>query len=241
MIVLRSLLFALFQLVLTPIYALIATLVFFLPARTRYSIITTWASCMTWFLCHIVGLRYTVLGQDNISKTPVVYLVKHQSAWETIALQPILPPISYVLKRELLKIPFFGWGLAQFSCIAIDRAAGKDALEQVVEQGKQRIADGFNVLIFPEGTRVAVGTKKRFKPGGAYLAHQAGVPVVPIAHNAGEFWAKNAFLKKPGTITVSIGPAIPTQDRTVAEVNSQADKWVDAEMRRLFPHHYAGK
>lgn len=238
MILLRSLLLALYMAVITPVYALIATLSFFLPAMTRYHIIATWAKSVLWVTSHIVGLRYQVIGQENLPDTPVVFLSKHQSAWETIAFQKILPPISFVLKRELLRIPFFGWGLAQFSCIAIDRAAGRDALDQVVEQGRQRLADGFSVLVFPEGTRVAMGSKKRFKPGGAWLAQHAGVPVVPIAHNAGEFWQKNAFLKYPGMVTVSIGPVIPTEGLSAVEINAKAEAWVKGEMHRLFPHHY---
>lgn len=238
MILLRSLLLALFMLVVTPLYALIATLSGFLPAMTRYRIIHTWAISVLWVLKHIVGIRYRVIGRENLPGTPAVFLAKHQSAWETIGLQEILPPISFVLKRELLRIPFFGWGLAQFSCIAIDRAAGRDALEQIVEQGRQRLTDGFSVLVFPEGTRVSIGSKKRYKPGGAWLAQKTSVPVVPIAHNAGEFWKKNAFFKYPGEIVVSIGPVLSSEGRGAAEINALAEEWIEAEMHRLFPHHY---
>ena len=238
MIILRSLFLALFMAVLTPIYALIATLSFFLPAMTRYHIIATWAKSVLWVLKYGVGLRYRVIGKENLPAVPAVFLSKHQSAWETIAFQEILPPISFVLKKELLKIPFFGWGLAQFSCIAIDRSAGRDALDQVVDQGRQRLSDGFSVIVFPEGTRVAMGGKKRYKPGGAWLAQHTGVPVVPVAHNAGEFWQKNALLKYPGQITVSIGPVIESEVLSAAEINARAEEWIEAEMHRLFPHHY---
>jgi 1-acyl-sn-glycerol-3-phosphate acyltransferase len=149
--------------------------------------------------------------------------------------------VAYVLKRELLKIPFFGWGLAQMPIISIDRAAGKDALKQVIDQGKQRIAEGFWVVIFPEGTRAAIGSAKRYKIGGASLATAAGVPVVPVAHNAGEFWRRNAFVKSPGMITFSIGPTIATTGRAAEEVNAEAEAWIEGEMRRLFPHHYTGQ
>ncbi|MGE0115953.1 MAG: lysophospholipid acyltransferase family protein [Steroidobacteraceae bacterium] len=238
MIFVRSVLLTVLMLLLTLPYALLAVLLFFLPAMTRYRIIATWADCVLWVLKHVVGMRYRVIGREHLPGIPVVFLSKHQSAWETIALQQILPPLSFVLKRELLRIPFFGWGLAQFSCIAIDRKAGRDALEQVVEQGRQRLKDGFSVIVFPEGTRVPIGSKKRYKPGGAWLAQHAGVPVVPIAHNAGEFWRRNAFLKRPGEITVSIGPAITTADLTAAEINDRAENWIETEMHRLFPHHY---
>ena len=154
-------------------------------------------------------------------------------------MQRIFPPVAFVLKKELLLIPFFGWGLARMPIISIDRKAGKDALNQVIDQGKERLAEGFWVVVFPEGTRAAPGHQKRYKVGGASLAVAAGVPVVPVAHNAGEFWRKNAFVKRPGDIVVSIGPAIATAGRTAEEVNKQTEAWIEGEMLRLFPHHYA--
>jgi 1-acyl-sn-glycerol-3-phosphate acyltransferase len=163
---------------------------------------------------------------------------KHMSAWETIMLQDIFPPMVFVMKREIHKLPFFGWGIAQMPMIAIDRAAGKDALAQVVEQGIDRLGHGFWVTIFPEGTRVAPGSRKRYKAGGAVLASKSGVPVVPVAHNAGEFWARNAFLKRPGEVVVSIGPAIDTRGLSPEEINRRTETWVEGEMHRLFPHHY---
>lgn len=237
---LRSLLFAVILVVITPPYALFSFLTFPLAPRTRYRIITSWSHIVLWFVWHLLGIRYKVIGAENIPAGPAVILAKHQSAWETMALQQVFPPLSFVLKRELLKIPFFGWGLAQMPMIAIDRNAGKDALTQVVEQGRMRLAEGFWVVVFPEGTRVAPGTSRRYKPGGAWLAQHAGVPVVPVAHNAGEFWGRNAFLKRPGEITVSIGPVIDSAGRDAAQINALAEAWIESEMRRLFPHHYQG-
>jgi 1-acyl-sn-glycerol-3-phosphate acyltransferase len=237
-ILLRSLLFAIVLAIVTPPYALFGFLTFPLPPRVRHRIITSWAPLVMWFVHHVLGIRYTVIGRENIPAGPAVILSKHQSAWETMALQVIFPPLCFVLKRELLKVPFFGWGLAQIPGIAIDRAAGKDALAQVVEQGRARLAEGFWVVVFPEGTRVAPGTTRRYKPGGAWLAQQANVPVVPVAHNAGEFWRRNAFLKYPGEITVSIGPVIEPDGLDAGEINARAGAWIEAEMRRLFPHHY---
>jgi 1-acyl-sn-glycerol-3-phosphate acyltransferase len=167
-----------------------------------------------------------------------VVLSKHQSAWETIALQVIFPPLCYVLKRELLRVPFFGWALGMIPGIAIDRSAGKDALTQVVEQGRERLKEGLWVVVFPEGTRVAPGATRRYKPGGAILAKRAGVPVVPVAHNAGEFWRRNAFIKRAGEIVVSIGPVIEVKGVKANDVSEQAEAWIEGEMRRLFPHHY---
>ena len=238
MILFRSLLFAIVLAIVTPPYAIFGFLTFPLPPRVRHRIITSWAPLVMWFVWHLLGIRYKVLGRENIPAGPAVILSKHQSAWETMALQVIFPPLCFVLKRELLKVPFFGWGLAQIPGIAIDRNAGKDALAQVVEQGRARLAEGFWVVVFPEGTRVAPGTTRRYKPGGVWLAQKAGVPIVPVAHNAGEFWRRNAFLKRPGEITVSVGPVIDPAGLEAAEINARAEAWIEGEMRRLFPHHY---
>lgn len=239
MIFVRSLLFAIALVVLTPPYALFGFLTFPFSSHTRYRIITSWTRITLWLVWHVLGIRYRVIGREHIPASPAVIVSKHQSAWETLALQQIFSPLSFVLKRELLKVPFFGWGLAQLPMIAIDRAAGKDALTQVVEQGRARLEDGFWVVVFPEGTRVAPGTSRRYKLGGAWLATHTGSPIVPVAHNAGEFWRRNAFLKRPGEVTVSIGPPIETRGLAAAEVNARAEQWVESEMRRLFPHHYA--
>jgi 1-acyl-sn-glycerol-3-phosphate acyltransferase len=209
-----------------------------LPPPTRYRIVQGWTVTAMWLIRHLLGIRYRVLGRENIPKEPSVILCKHQSAWETIALQRIFPPQIFVLKRELLKLPFFGWGLGALPMIAIDRAAGKDALNQLVEQGRERLARGFWVVVFPEGTRTAPGTTRRYKIGGAYLAAHAGCLAVPVAHDAGELWRRNAFLKYPGTITVSIGPAIDARGLTPEEVNTRAAAWIEAEMRRISPHRY---
>lgn len=241
MVYLRSLLFAIILAIFTPPFALLGLLAYPLSPRTRHRIVTAWAPLMMWFIPPVLGIRYRVIGRENIPKVPSVILAKHQSAWETMALQVIFPPLCFVLKRELLKVPVFGWGLAAIPGIAIDRAAGKDALVQVVEQGTARLREGYWVAVFPEGTRTAPGTSRRYKPGGAALAVNAGAPVVPVAHNAGEFWGRNAFLKYPGEIVVSIGPVIDTTGLDPATVNERASAWIEGEMRRLFPQHYAGE
>jgi len=235
---LRSILFALVLTVITVPYAFFATLIFWLPPMTRHRLITSWVPIMMWVIRHVLGIRYRVIGAENIPAGPAVVLSKHQSAWETIALQVIFPPLCYVLKRELLRVPFFGWALGRIPGIAIDRSAGKDALTQVVEQGRERLKEGLWVVVFPEGTRVAPGATLRYKPGGAILAKRAGVPVVPVAHNAGEFWRRNAFIKRPGEIVVSIGPVIDVKGAKATDVNEQAEAWIEGEMRRLFPHLY---
>ncbi len=191
---------------------------------------------------NILGIRPKFIGLENMPQEPCVILSKHQSAWETMTLQDTVPKGAYcvfVLKKELLRIPLLGWGLGAMKMISINRAAGKDALDQVVTQGRERLNQGYYIIIFPEGTRVAPGQKKRYKAGGAYLATRVGCKVVPVAHDAGELWPRQAFLKKPGTITMSIGPAFDATGMTEAEVNQRVEAWIEAEMHRLSPHRYS--
>lgn len=235
MILLRSLLFAAIQAVFTVVFGLLALLAWPLPRLARYRVITLWGRFVIWLARVLLGIRYRVEGLEHLPSGPAVILAKHQSAWETIAFQQIFPPLSFVLKRNLLYIPFFGWGLALFSPIAIDRAAGREALRQIEEQGRRRLQQGFWVLIFPEGTRMPPGEQGKYQIGGAWLAAKAGAPVVPVAHNAGEVWPKNALLKRPGTITVRIGPPIASAGRKPAEVLAETEAWIETEMKRL-PH-----
>lgn len=230
---LRSALYAAGLAVATPLFSVVSLLAFPFSPLTRSLIISGWARTMLWWARLSCGLKYRVVGAENLPAGPAVILSKHQSAWETLAFQCIFPPVVWVLKRELLKIPFFGWGLAMTSPIAIDRSAGKEALRQVAEQGKARLAHGFCVAVFPEGTRVEPGSKGKYNVGGAFLAVQAGVPVVPVAHNAGEFWGKNAFRKYPGTITVSIGRPIPTRGVKASALNARVEAWIEGEMERI--------
>ena len=145
-------------------------------------------------------------------------------------MQALFPPQVYVLKRELLRVPFFGWGLACLEPIAIDRKAGRAAVAQVIEQGKNRLAKGYWVMVFPEGTRIAAGRAGKYKIGGAMLATESSCPVVPVAHNSGEFWPRRGFLKRPGTITVRIGPTIATKGREAEAVLEEARSWIEATM-----------
>lgn len=207
-----------------------------------YRVGRMWRLGMQWGVENMLGIRPKVIGLENMPKEPCVILAKHQSAWETMTLQDYVPHGAFcvfVLKKELLRVPMLGWGLAAMKMISIDRSAGKDALEQVVTQGRERLEQGFYIIVFPEGTRVPVGQKKRYKAGGAYLATHVGCKVVPIAHDAGELWPRQAFLKKPGTITVSIGPAFDSTGMTEVEVNRRAEEWIEAEMHRISPHRYS--
>lgn len=235
LVFIRSSLFLLGLVCVTPVYVPFAALGLWLPPHARYRWVTQWTHGVLWWLRITCGLKFVVKGRENIPVGASVIMAKHQSAWETLALQQIFPPQVWVLKRELLRIPFFGWGLALLSPIAIDRAAAKEALNQLVQQGKSRLQQGFWVVIFPEGTRVPFGNRGKYRAGGAWLATQAQVPVVPVAHNAGAFWARNAFLKYPGTITVSIGQALHSTDydHNPARLVRAAEAWIEAECESL--------
>ena len=233
MLVIRSLIFLLLQIIITPVFAMLALLSFPLNPLTRYRIISQWAKLMLPLLRVVCGIRHEVRGIENIPKEPCIVLCKHQSAWETLALQKIFPPQVWVLKRELLWLPFSGWALALTSPIAIKRSDGKGAMKQLLKQGKERLAQGFYVVIFPEGTRVPFGTRGRYKIGGAMLAASSGVPVVPVAHNAGRLWGRNAFSKHPGLITMSIGAPIETKGLKAEEVNARVEAWIENEIQQL--------
>ena len=231
--VLRSTLYSLLQVIITPLYFLIILAAFPLPPIRRYRITAGWAHTMLFLLRLICGIRYQIIGAKHIPTAPSIILSKHQSAWETLAFQQIFPAQVWVLKKELLRVPFFGWGLALTSPIAIDRSSRKAALKQIVEQGKDRLRQGFSIVIFPEGTRIAPGKKGKYGIGGAWLATHTGAPVVPVAHNAGEFWGRNSFLKLPGTITVSIGEPIDPVGMEPGDLNSRVESWIEAEMIRI--------
>lgn len=236
---LRSILFSLGVILITvPAGVLLALSAITLPLKARFAIVHAWRALFIALERHVLGIRVEVLGRENVPDHACVVLAKHQSAWETVGLQELFRPGVFVLKRELLWIPFFGWGLAAIRMISIDRKAGKEALRLVAEQGKDRLARGISVIIFPEGTRMAPGEHRPFQVGGAFLATRCGATVVPVAHNAGEVWGKNAFVKQPGTVTVSIGPAFSTAGMKPQEVNQRVEAWIEAEMRRLSPHRY---
>ena len=231
----RSVVFAVMQTALTVFFSMVALLSFPFSVHTRYRMITGYNHIVIWLARVVLGIRYVVRGRENLPARPAVVLAKHQSAWETVAFLFLFPPVSAVVKQELLNVPFFGWAYRMLSPIAIDRSAGREALKQIVTKGKAKLEQDFWVLVFPEGTRVAPGEKGRYGIGGAWLAADTGAPIVPVAHNAGEVWPKNAFVKRPGTITVSIGPAIETAGKSAAELTRAAEAWIETEMTRLPP------
>ena len=235
MIQLRSGLFALALVVVTPPYALLALLTAPLPRLVRYRVISGWSRLIVYLARVLCGIRWRVEGGERLPARPTVILAKHQSAWETMAFQLIFPPQSYLLKRELLWLPFFGWGLALMSPIAINRTRGVAALRELVRRGRERLAQGFWVVVFPEGTRVAPGERRKYQLGGALLAEHSGAPVVPVAHNAGLLWPRHAFLKRPGLITVRIGPVIDGAGRDAASINALAEQWIEEQQKTLCP------
>jgi 1-acyl-sn-glycerol-3-phosphate acyltransferase len=233
MTLLRSCLFAAALVLVTPPYALVALASFPLPRMLRYRIISSWSRLVIYFTRAILGIECRIEGRENLPARPSIILAKHQSAWETLAFQQIFPPQVHVLKRELLWIPFFGWGLALMSPIAIDRSRGVAALRSIARRGRERLEQGFWVVVFPEGTRVAPGERRSYQLGGAWLAAASGAPIVPVAHNAGRVWPRNSFIKRPGTVTVRIGPAIEAANRDPKMLNALAETWIEEQQKAL--------
>jgi 1-acyl-sn-glycerol-3-phosphate acyltransferase len=233
MILFRSLVFFIIYAVTAVLFSCLGVLLWPLPFKWRYAVISQWAKTNIWLLAKICDLHLEVEGKEHIGEEPAVIICKHQSAWETLALQAVFPPQVWVLKRELLWIPFFGWGLASLNPIAIDRKAGRKALGQVIEQGLDRLSSGAWVVVFPEGTRVAPGRMGKFGIGGARLAVDTGYPVIPVAHNAGHYWPKRGFMKKPGTIKMVIGEKIETSGVDAGALNQQLFEWMQLQMTRL--------
>jgi 1-acyl-sn-glycerol-3-phosphate acyltransferase len=230
---LRSIAFALFQSLLTPPYALLVLALFWLPAVPRYRFITNWCALNLWAARRICGIRHRVVGLENVGTAPKIVACKHSSTWETLFLSRLLPPLAYVAKKELLSLPFFGWAFRLASPITIDRAAGQDAMRQVAKQGRERFAQGFWIVLYPEGTRIPVGRRVRYKSGAARLAVEMGAPILPIAHNAGWLWPKGVLGKRAGTTTLSIGKPIEPGTMDAAQLMHVVEAWIEDEVTRL--------
>src|SRR5947199_8425064 len=232
---LRSLFFALFQLIVTPIYAILVLLAFWLPPVPRFKFITGWCLINLWAARWICGIKHRIIGAQNIppASTPHIVMSKHSSTWETLALNFLFPPLAFVAKKELLSIPFFGWAFMLASPITIDRKAGMDAMQQIAGQGRERLRQGFWIVVYPEGTRIRAGTRARYKTGGARLAIALGVPIVPVAHNAGYLWPKGVLGKRSGTVTVSIGPPIRPEGKDMQRLTDEVETWLEDEVARL--------
>ena len=233
MLWIRSLLFTALMILSVPFYALPGLIFLPMPFPLRYGYFRRWGAMMIWLVGFICNLKFELIGKENIPKSAGIIFCKHQSAWETMALQQIFPPQVWVLKRELFLVPIFGWVLMSLEPIGINRKAGRKAVKQIVEQGISRLKHGRWIVVFPEGTRVAPGKRKRYGIGGAVLAEQSGYPVVPVAHNAGEYWPRRGLLKKPGVIKVVIGEPIETKGRSADEINKIAEEWIEKTVAEI--------
>jgi 1-acyl-sn-glycerol-3-phosphate acyltransferase len=218
-----------------PIYGVVLMAVSPFSQRLTYGVVVAWVDAMLGALRVFCRLDYTVEGRENLPSSTAVVLMKHSSTWETFAQVQMFPLQTWVLKRELLWIPFFGWALRMLKPIAIDRKSRGAAVQQVLEQGRQRLDSGYWVVIFPEGTRVPAGQSRRYGLSGALLASAAQKPVIPVAHNAGYYWPRHGLLKRRGTIRVVIGEPIATAGADPRLVNEQVQRWIEAQLDRIKP------
>jgi 1-acyl-sn-glycerol-3-phosphate acyltransferase len=212
----------------------VITLFGWLPFRRLYWFARAWAWWNMQCARILCGLEWTVGGREHIPREGAhVSMWKHTSTWETMAQMVVMPPQAWVLKREILWIPLVGWACWMLKCIAIDRGAGHRAVNQVLDQGRERLAAGIWVLVFPEGTRVEPGQTRKYGMSGALLASQSGALIVPVAHNAGDFWPRRGLVKKPGRIRVVIGPPIATAGRDPRQLNREIEAWIEDKMREI--------
>lgn len=234
--ILRSGLFNLVMIFSVPLWVLALFLVLPFGPHPRMAVAASWARTNLWCLKHICGLDYKVEWRGEIPKGPCITFWKHESTWETLAQMAVFRCLqTFVLKREIMKIPVFGWGMHFMEPIAVDRKGGRRAVEQLREQGLDRLKKGRWVMIFPEGHRMKPGMTRRYGVGGALLARDAGVPIVPVCHNAGDFWGRAQFGKRPGTIRVIVGEPIETQGKSVGEINDAAQLWIETRLREISP------
>jgi len=235
MVLFRSLVYLSFMVLSGIFYSLLIVLIgWALPFKQRSEIANSWGRANANMLKVICGLGYRVEGWEKLPAEHCSIMGNHQSAWETMSLRGILPAQqSWILKQELMKVPFFGWALRLMEPIAIDRSAGRAAVKQVIAQGKERLAKGNWVIVFPEGTRVAYGERKKHGVGGPLLAEKAGVPVLPIVHDAGRFWVRRGIKKLPGEISVRIGKPISTEGKSSSQIRQEVETWMDENLSEL--------
>ncbi len=230
---LRSVVFWLGFILTTVVFGLMIIVLFFTPPDFRLRIGRWWAQANLWLLKVICGLDYRVEGQEHIGERNAIVMCKHQSTWETMALHAIIPLGRWVFKRELMFIPVFGWALSLTDPIAINRGSGRKAVNQLVKEGGEKLRQGKWMILFPEGTRRAPGSAPHYKIGGALLAQKSRYPVLPVAHNAGEFWPRHSFIKWPGTITVRVGPLIDSRDKKADTILQETQDWIEAQMQDI--------
>lgn len=203
------------------------------PFPRRLALLALLPRTIQCLLALTCGISYKIEGQENIPQQPFVLVSNHQSTWETFVLTYLFQPLAAVLKKELTYIPVFGWLLLMGRPIVIDRKRKQNALKEILRQGQALLAQGVNVVIFPEGTRVPIGEESSHFPGGAMLACKAGVPVLPVVHNAGAHWPAHQLAKYPGCITIRIGKPIPTQGRSAKELSLELEQWINSEKQKL--------
>lgn len=202
--------------------------------RFRIRLINLWICLNLWVLRLTCGLRYEIEGLENIpSQGSFIFMSKHSSTWETIALQYHLPPLVWVVKQELMKIPLFGWGLRVQKAIPLQRGSGRKAVDKLLEHAQNRLQQGLSIMIFPEGTRVAAGEVRAYKNGGLILAQSSSTPIIPIAHNAGEFWPRHSWIKWPGTIKVRVGAPIQTVGKEIETLKQEVRDWIESHTEQL--------
>ncbi len=235
MILLRSLLYFAGLVISVVVFGLLIALFgWFLPSSYADTMSNAWGTTNLWLLKWVCGLSYRIKGEEHLPDGGAIIMAKHQSTWETIALRGILPAAqSWILKQELMRIPLFGLGLKFAKSIAIDRSAGRKAAMKVVTEGIERLNEGRNVIIFPEGTRTAPGERKKYSIGGGLLAERSGATVVPIAHNAGIFWRRRDVKKYPGTIDVIVGPPIASEGKKASEIMREVEEWIESTLETL--------
>ena len=234
MLTLRSLLFTALLFASGIFGSAVVLLVFWAPFRYRWAVAVHWAEFSLWIGNAIAGLDVVTEGTENIQIKPAVYLIKHTTAMETYWQIAALPPSTWVLKRELFWIPIFGWALwLVMNSIGIDRGSSGSAVKQVIAQGKERLASGLSMCIFPEGTRMPPGETHRYGISGAALAKEVGCMIVPVAHNANDFWPRRGLHKHPGRIRFCIGPPIDPANMSAKDANLVAQEWVESKMLEI--------
>jgi len=233
MLIVRSIIYNILFYIFNVLVPTLIILSFAFPLKTRLKVSTLWGATNLFCLRHICHLNYEVEGFDNIPKGACIFAGKHQSTWETFAFTSIFPSFVWVLKKELTTIPVFGWCLRFIGTIAIDRSAGMKTVTQLTQEGKNILAQGLSIFVFPEGTRIAPRGRGQYRVGASVLAKKNHVPIIPIAHNAGEYWRAKNRLIFPGTIHISVGKPIETKGKKLAQINQEVEDWIEAEMLRI--------
>ena len=231
---LRSLLFLTFNYIAVLLYAALILLLFWMPLSVRWKIAVSYCRLAVWSGDFFCGMKVVVEGQENLPDQASVIMIKHTTALETYGHLTMFPRTAWVLKRSILYVPIMGWAIALlFNPIAIDRGSGRRAVKQVIRQGRERLAEGTWVTIYPEGTRVSPGETRKYGISGAALAADTGAPIVPVAHNAGDFWRRREFVKRPGTVRFVIGPPIDATAQSPRETNLIVQNWIEDRMQRI--------